>query len=386
MEVLNPSGKGTKPSSRPPDNSHRPRCRELGIKIGIFPPGEYNAITDIAGVKVGHSTIWRGEGKLVIGEGPVRTGVTAIVPHDSNTIKNPVETASYVFNGAGTTTSLACVQEYGLLETPILLTNTLSVGTSYDALVRYIVENYIEGPDDRGWFAPVVGETYDGFLNDIHGLHVRVEHVYEAIKAASSGPVAEGAVGAGTGARTCNFKAGIGTSSRVVKLGSSEFTIGVLVQSNLPGTLVVDGVPVGKELGVVDRELGSSQQGSIMGIIATDLPLDSRQLKRLAARCTLGMARTGVSGSHGSGDFFIAFSTTYRSGTSQGRGLFYRPHRIKDGNFLTPAFAATADAVEEAILNSIFKAVTVVGRDGNTVAELNLEKTLEIMRKYGKTA
>jgi D-aminopeptidase len=385
MGFLSGSDTGRSLDSTLPDNSHRPRCRELGIEIGIFPPGEYNAITDVAGVKVGHSTIWRGEGKLVIGEGPVRTGVTVILPHDSNTIKNPLEAASYVFNGAGTTTSLACVDEYGLLETPILLTNTLSVGTAYNALVRYIVENYIEGPDDRSWFAPVVGETCDGFLNDIHGLHVRVEHVYEAIKAASSGPVAEGAVGAGTGVRTCNFKAGIGTSSRVLKLESSEFTIGVLVQSNVPGTLVVDGVPVGKELGVVDRELRSSQQGSIMGIIATDLPLDSRQLKRLAARCTLGMARIGVSGSHGSGDFFIAFSTTYRPGTSQGQELFYRPRRIKDENFLTPAFAATADAVEEAILNSIFKAVTVVGRDGNTVSELDLEKTLEIMRKYGKT-
>ena len=384
MGLLSGSGAGRNPDSAPPDNSHRPRCRQLGIKIGLFPPGEHNAITDVAGVKVGHSTIWHGEGRLVTGQGPARTGVTAVVPHDSNPIKNPVEAASYVFNGAGTTTGLACVDEYGLLESPIVLTNTLSVGTAYDALVRYIVENFIKGPDDRGWFAPVVGETYDGFLNDIHGLHVRAEHIREAISSAATGAVAEGAVGAGPGVKTCNFKAGLGTSSRVIELEGRKFTVGVLVQSNVPGTLVVDGVPLGKELGVVDKDLAGDQQGSIMAVIATDLPLDARQLRRLAARGALGMARTGVSGSHGSGDFFIAFSTTCRAGAHETRELFYRPQRIKDENLLTPAFVASAEAVEEAILNSIFKAVTVVGRDGNTVGELDLEKTLEILRKYGR--
>jgi len=367
-----------------PDNSHRPRLHELGMAIGRFPAGKLNAVTDVAGVRVGHATLWRGEGPLKPGQGPVRTGVTAILPHPGNTLAKPVEAGCHVFNGAGTTAGLSLLEEYGRIETPVLLTSTLAVGTAYEALVRYVVENWCPGQSGAQWFNPLVGETDDSYLNDSHGLHLRFEHVQQAISSAAGGPVAEGAVGAGTGIRTCGFKSGIGTSSRLVRLDQKTFTIGALVQSNFPGSLLIDGAPAGRELGVEDRLDGALPEGSLMAVLATDLPLSARQLKRLAARGVLGMARTGAYGGHSSGDYFIAFSTTYRENPPENHGVFRQARILADDKFLTPAFAAAAEAVEEAILNSIFKAVSVTGRDNHTVEAIDVEKAVEILSKYGK--
>ena len=368
----------------PPDNSHRPRVRELGLSLGDFPTGNLNAITDVAPVRVGHATLWHGEGALKPGVGPVRTGVTAILPHPGNTLEEPVEAGCHVFNGAGTTAGLSLLEEYGRIETPILLTSTLAVGTAYEALVRYMVENFCRGPDDKSWFNPLVGETDDSYLNDSHGLHLRSEHVLEAIRSAVDGPVAEGVVGAGTGLRTCGFKAGIGTASRLVLIDDQTFTIGALVQSNFLGSLTVDGVPVGRELGVTAELGGGMGEGSLMAVTATDLPLSARQLKRLAARGVLGMARSGAAGGHSSGDYFIAFSTTYREKQSKNPGAFCEARILTNDSYLTPVFAAASEAVEEAILNSIFKAVTVTGRDSHTVLEIDVDKTKEILQRYGK--
>ncbi|MBW7998169.1 MAG: S58 family peptidase [Candidatus Glassbacteria bacterium] len=366
----------------PPDNSHRPRVRELGLEIGIFPPGKHNAITDVPGVSVGQVTLWHGDGPLQLGVGPVRTGVTAVIPHPGNTIEQPLEAAADVFNGVGTSIGLHNVREVGLLETPIVLTNTMSVGTAYEALTRWCVERYIADPASRGWIAPVVGETCDACLNDIYGFHVRPEHVLAALDNATDGPVAEGVVGAGTGVRTCGFKAGIGTASRLLDYEGAQFTLGALVQSNFPGCLAVDGVPVGRELGVIDPEYSAGSGGSIMAVIATDIPLDSRQLGRVARRSTLGMTRAGANGSHRSGDFYIAFSTGCRQRV--GKGVFGEIRRMADEYYLTRVFQAAAEAVEEAILNSAFKAVSVTGRDGNKVEALDLDRTRDILQKHGR--
>ena len=370
--------------SYPPDNSSRPRLREAGIGPGFYPPGAFNAITDVPGVKVGQATVWHGDGPLEVGKGPARTGVTAIIPHGGNLLERPVEAASWVFNGAGTSIGLHNIDEYGLLETPVALTNTMSVGTAYNAVTRWCVERYVSDPGRRGWFAPVVGETCDAFLSDIYGFHVKEKHVFEALDGAAGGPVAEGCVGAGTGVRTCGFKAGIGTSSRMIELDGEKFILGVLVQANLPGCLVIDGAPVGRELGVIDPEYSAGSGGSIMIVIATDLPLDSRQLRRTAARAAFGMALVGSSGSHRSGDFVIALSTTRRNSDPSTGGLFYPARTLADEYYLTQIFQAAAEATQEAILNSIFKAVTVTGRDGNTVEALDLEETEAILKKYGK--
>ena len=370
-------------TSPAPDNSHRPRLRDLGLPVGQFPPGALNAVTDVAGVKAGHATLLHGEGPLKTGKGPVRTGVTAILPHAGNTLKEPVEAGCHVFNGAGTTAGLSLLEEYGQIETPVLLTSTLAVGTACEALVRYVVKEWRDTAKQAGWFNPLVGETDDSFLSDAHGLHLREKHVLEAIRSAHGGPVAEGVVGAGTGIRTCGFKAGIGTSSRLVRIGEQAFTVGVLVQSNFLGSLTVDGIPVGRELGVVSELGGGAKEGSLMAILATDLPLSARQLKRLAARGVLGMARTGAYGGHSSGDYFIAFSTTYRENQAASSGPFCRA-TLTDDKYLTPVFAAAVEAVEEAILNSIFKAVTVTGRDGNTAKAIDVDKAKEILRKYGR--
>ena len=357
--------------------------RELGLEIGLYPTGVHNAITDVPGVTVGQITLWHGDGKLEIGKGPVRTGVTAIIPHPGNVIEQPVEAAVDVFNGVGTSTGLHNVQEVGFLETPIVLTNSMSVGTAYEALSSWCVEHYLDNPGERGWIAPVVGETCDAFVNDIFGYHVRHEHVLAALDAATGGPVAEGAVGAGTGTQTCGFKAGIGSASRVLNYDGESFTLGALVQSNFPGCLLADGAPVGRELGVVDPEYAAGSGESIMVVIATDLPLDSRQLGRVVKRSTLGITRTGANGSHRSGDFFIAFSTNGHENRQQGR-IFTQSRRMDDEYYLTRVFQAAAEAVEEAVLNSIFKAVTVTGRDGNTMNALDIDRTREILKKYGR--
>jgi len=366
-----------------PDNSHRLRCREIGLAPGSMSPGRLNSITDVEGVRVGHATLISGEGALRVGYGPVRTGVTAILPHAGNTIRKPVEASAFVFNGAGTTTGLSLIEEFGLIDTPICLTNTMSVGGVYDALARYVTEHFIDGPDDRSWFSPVVGETDDSFLNDSHGFHVTKEHAWHAITSASSETVAEGVVGAGTGTSTCSFKSGIGTSSRLVELDGQAYTVGALVQSNFLGSLVIEGVPVGEEIAARSGKNNTQKDGSLMVIIATDCPLNSRQLRRLAARGALGMARTGAKGGHSSGDYFIAFSTTCRSAGEEDQKALVESVRLEDENLLNPFLVASAEVVEEAILNSLLKAVTVIGRDGNTSRAIDLDEMLLVFRRHG---
>lgn len=369
---------------RVPENAHRPRCREMGIAPGSLSTGPLNALTDVGGVSVGHSTLIWGDGALKIGEGPVRTGVTAILPHSGNTILAPVEAGAFVFNGAGTTTGLSLIDEFGCIDTPICLTNTLSVGSVYDAIARYVTTHFIQGPDDKSWFNPVVGETDDSFLNDMHGFHVTREHVWKAIQSASPDSVAEGVVGAGTGVSTCSFKSGIGTSSRLVVLDGKEYVVGTLVQANFLGSLVVCGVPVGEEISQRREMKQRRSDGSLMVIIATDCPLDSRQLRRLARRGALGMARTGAKGGHSSGDYFIAFSTSYRSHREPRERAFVSSVLLADEKNLNRFLVASADAVEEAILNSLLKAVTVVGRDGNTSRAIDLDEMLLAFRRYGR--
>jgi D-aminopeptidase len=335
----------------------RPRAREIGLKPGILKTGALNVITDVAGVKVGHVTLIEGDG--------VRTGVTAILPHGGNLFREKVPAAVCVGNGFGKLTGSTQVEELGLIETPIVLTNTLSVWRAGEAVVEYTLAQ--PGNERVVSVNPVVGETNDGGLNDIRGLHVEKRHVMEAIRSARSGPVEEGAVGAGTGTQAFGFKGGIGTSSRVTPAGH---TVGVLVQSNFGGILTMDGVPVGRELGRYLMQ-GDTGDGSLMMVAATDAPLDARQLKRLSRRALLGMARTGSPSTHGSGDYVIAFSTQRTA-----------PPIADDA--LTPLFEAIVEATEEAIYNSLLKAITTRGVDGRVVEALPLDKLRAILTKYGR--
>jgi D-aminopeptidase len=352
----------------------RPRAREAGIRIGSLAPGRYNALTDVPGVRVGHVTLDDGDGPLRIGHGPVRTGVTAIVPPGEDWYSKPVEAGNFVFNGAGTTTGLSLIDEFGRIETPVMLTNTLSVGAVYEGVVRYMVEHTFAPRGDVPWFNPVVGETSDAYLNDIGGLHVRPEHAMEAIRIATGGPVDEGCVGAGMGTGAFGFKGGIGTSSRIVELGGSAGVVAALVQSNFGGRLAIDGVPM-HDLQVAARDATGA---SLMMIVATDLPLSNRLLNRVSKRATLGMARVGSSGGHGSGDYVIAFSTTYRSPEAMASA---RRALADNESAIDVVFQAVADATEEAILNSLFQAQTVVGRDGHTRIALPLDAVLERLRR-----
>lgn len=344
------------------------RLRDLGIALGQLPAGPLNAITDVAGVKVGHRTLIKGE--------EVRTGVTAIVPHGGNLFQEKCPAAVYVFNAFGKLVGSTQVEELGVIETPILLTNTLAVWRAADALKHYTLTQ--PGNEDVRSVNPVVGETNDGTLNDIRGEHLSREDFLSALRGAKSGPVAEGNVGAGTGTICFGFKGGIGTSSRRLPEALGGYTVGVLVQTNFGGVLSIDGVPVGKELGrhylaatgpgdQVDRA-----DGSIMMIVATGAPVDARQLKRLARRAGLGLARTGSSGSHGSGDFVLAFSANRN------------PPKLLDDGQLSPLFEAVIEATEEAIYNSLFQAETMTGRGGRTVEALPFDRVREIFRKYGR--
>ncbi len=349
----------------------RPRARDIGLRPGILSPGALNAITDVAGVRVGQVT-------LAVGE-RVRTGVTAILPHGGNVFQEKVPAAVYVGNGFGKLAGSTQVDELGVLETPIVLTNTLSVWRAAEALVEYTLA--LEGNEQVRSVNPLVGETNDGGLNDIRGLHVEKRHVLETLRKAAGGAVEEGAVGAGTGTVAFGFKGGIGTASRVLSASLGGYTVGVLVQSNFGGVLTMDGVPVGRELGryMLKNQTGD---GSVMIVAATDAPLDARQLKRLARRAMLGLARTGSPSSHGSGDYVVAFSTApslrYRFGSS---GAHNRTVLADDS--MTPLFQAVVEATEEAIYNSLLKATTTRGYGGNVVEALPVERVKEIMRKYG---
>lgn len=346
----------------------RPRARDLGIRIGTLPPGANNAITDVAGVRVGHVTLNSGSGRLVVGKGPVRTGVTALLPHGDDIYLNMVFAAAEVLNGNGEMTGVEWVNERGLLEVPIILTNTLSVGTAYNGVITHMLNQ-----DPERVPLPVVAECYDGGLNDIAGRHVREAHVLRAIASATGGPVAEGSVGAGTGMRAYGFKAGIGTASRVVQ----RHTVGVLVNANCGRRpeLIVDGVPVGRRLG--PESSGRLRDGSIIILIGTDAPLIPTQLRRLCKRAPLGLARTGTVSRTSSGDLVLAFSTAQRIPRNQ--AVLDTLLTLRDRQ-LTPLFQAVVEATEEAILNAVIGEETMVGRDGNTIPGLPLDLLMEIIR------
>jgi D-aminopeptidase len=371
----------------PPVPPARARARDLGIILGRLAPGRWNAITDVSGVLVGHTTLVAGEGAPVVGQGPVRTGVTVVLPRGRRTGTDPVFAGSHALNGNGEMTGLLWIAESGLLETPIALTNTHSVGVVRDALISYAVRQ-AEDPMALGWSLPVVGETYDGILNDINGMHVKPEHVFAALEAASDGPVAEGCVGGGTGMRCHGFKGGIGTASRVLAVEDGGWTVGALVQANYGqrALLRVDGVPVGQEISVEEVPTLVSPQppgsGSILVVLATNAPLLPMQCRRLAERATLGVARMGGLGENTSGDLFLAFATgnTGLERTRARRGTLEVSMLTNDA--MTPLFEAVAEATEEAILNALCMATTMTGIDGRTTYALPLDRLCEVLRRY----
>src|SRR2546421_3613807 len=361
----------------------RPRAREAGVIVGVLTPGPLNAITDVAGVTVGHTTLIQGEN--------VRTGVTAILPHGGNLFREKVPAAVFIGNAFGKLAGSTQVNELGEIETPIMLTSTLNVPRVADATIDYMLA--LPGNEDVQSINPLVGETNDGFLNDIRGRYVGRDEVFAAIKNARNGAVEEGAVGAGTGTVAFGWKGGIGTSSRRLPQNLGGYTVGVLVQSNFGGILTINGAPVGRDLGkyYLKEQLGAANSsmavsdradGSIIIVIATDAPIDHRNLQRLAARSMMGLARTGSAGSNGSGDYAIAFSTA-----AELRIWNLPNERTKPGAALlsneamSPLFLAVIEATEEAIYNSLFRATTTTGR-GHTVEALPIDRTLEILKRH----
>jgi D-aminopeptidase len=363
----------------------RLRARDLGLVVGELPPGPENAITDVAGVRVGHTTLISGEGPLRPGQGPVRTGVTIVLPHGDDVYRRKVRGAVHTINGFGKVRGFEEVRELGLVESPIALTNTLNVGLVADALVQYAVRHNPGIGIRTSTPNVLVGETHDGYLSDIQGRHVRAEHVWTAIEAARPGPVVEGAVGAGTGTSCFGWKGGIGTASRTVPAKSGGYTVGALVQSNFgrPEELVVCGVPIGQHLRPPKAPPAESDQGSsIMIVLATDAPLTARQLRRLCVRAAAGLARTGSVYGHGSGDFVIAFSTTWQIELAAGSLTTSQTVLAEEGRAMRWLFPAVADSVEEAILNSLFQAETMVGRDGHVRHGLPAEDVVASVRAH----
>jgi D-aminopeptidase len=351
----------------------RPRARALGLRPGILPPGTHNALTDVAAVQVGHASLIRGES--------VRTGVTAILPHAGNLFQEKVPAAVFIGNAFGKLMGSTQVNELGEIETPVLLTNTLSVPRAADALLEWMLA--LPGNEQVRSINPVVGETNDGYLNDIRARAIGRDEVFAALRAAAPGPVAEGCVGAGVGTVAFGFKGGIGTASRVVPKAAGGFTVGALVQSNYGGVLTIQGAPVGLELGVyyLKDELGGGADGSVMVVVATDAPLEHRNLYRLAARAMLGLARTGSGGSNGSGDYVIAFSAA--PGVRLRHGAARRQAEVLGNDAMSPLFLAAIEAVEEAVYNSLFQAVSMTGYLGRRVEALPVGRTVQILRRYG---
>jgi D-aminopeptidase len=403
----------------------RPRARDLGIRIGRLKPGRYNAITDVSGVRVGHVTLIEGKGKLIPGKGPIRTGVTAILPHGGDLFLEKVTGAVLRINGFGEVTNAEQVHEMGFIEGPIMLTNTLNVPRVADAVIDWSLERHPQQGIETWGISPVVAETSDMYLNDIRGRHVNREHVFLAIDAAKGGPVEEGSVGGGTGMICYDFKGGIGTASRKLPDKLGGYTIGVLVQSNFGWRpqLMIDGVPVGRELAhykplrrrteamhpardprramanppampSVEEKIAPAQKGmpampidtgSVIVVIATDAPCSSRILTRLAMRAQNGLARTGSHTGNTSGDFVIAFSTTRRKKHFADALTYSAEQIIEQGDLINYMFWSVVEATEEAILNSLFKSDTMVGRDDRVVPGLPIEETVELMQKYGHT-
>ncbi len=372
--------------SRSEADGARRRLRDLGIVVGRLAPGPLNAITDVKGVRVGHVTLVRGEGRLRPGVGPVRTGVTAILPHGGDLWHEKVPAATWVLNGTGEMTGSIWIDTQGALEVPVLLTNTMNIGRVMDGVVAYMLKRYPDIGIGDDVVAPTVAECDDSSLNDARGRHVSVEDTVRAIESAREGPVAEGAVGAGTGVISYGFKGGIGTASRVLPAEDGGFTVGVLVNANMGrrNELLVAGVPVGREISdlMPVKGGGDATDGSIIIVVATDAPLDHLKLRRLASKAALGLARTGTISHHGSGDIFLAFSTGNRV-PHYAKPLTYSMTVVPDSH-LNPLFEAAGEATEEAILNALAMATTTVGRDGNTAFALPLDRLVTIMNRHGR--
>ncbi len=353
----------------------RGRARDFGVYTGILKTGKYNAITDVSGVKVGHTTVIKGDS--------VRTGVTAIIPHDGNIFQDKLPAAVFIGNGFGKSMGLSQIKELGNLETPILLTNTLNAPLVANAAIDYMLA--LPGNEKITSVNAMVGETNDGGLNDIRGRHVTTEHVFNALKTAKSGAVAEGAIGAGTGTQALGFKGGIGTSSRVLPASKGGYTVGVLVQSNFGGVLQINGAPVGRELNnfyMQDKTKIYKADGSCMIIIATDAPLSDRNLERLAKRSYIAFGNVGGFSSNGSGDYSVAFSTYQKNRVPYETKAKVRTIDDLNNDDMSPLFLAVWEATEEALINSLFMADDTKGKDGKVVKALPIQKTLEILKKY----
>ena len=352
------------------------RARDLGIHIGVMSPGKNNAITDVDGVSVGHTTIIKGDS--------IRTGVTAVIPAPGNLFQQKIPAAIFAGNGFGKLAGSTQVTELGNLETPVVLTNTLAVGTAMNAVVKYTLRQ--DGNSGAQSVNALIGETNDGYLNDIRGMHVREEDVISAITTARPGVVREGNIGAGTGTMCFGFKGGIGTASRKLPESLGGFTVGVLVQSNFGGVLQIDGVPVGEELNTFSfrNSLMNNADGSCMIIVCTDAPLDARNLERLAKRAFMGLAKTGGIASNGSGDYCIAFSTTPENRIPHDPNSRTRNTIVLENDVLSPLFMGAIEATEEAIINSLFAAEDMTGRNNHTGKALPLKEVTRIMKKYNR--
>jgi L-aminopeptidase/D-esterase-like protein len=366
--------------------SAKPRARDLGVPFDGM-PGPLNAITDVAGVTVGHTTLISGEGKLEIGKGPVRTGVTAVFPRGKDLDDTGVFAGWWTLNGNGEMTGTTWVEESGLLIGPVLITNTHSVGVVRDAVIQWTVAHRKVGPDDDWWSLPVVAETWDGWLNDINGFHVKPEHVFHAIETSHGGPVEEGAVGGGTGMICNGFKGGIGTSSRKLSVKDGGYTVGVLVQCNYGSrqNFRVAGIPVGREIPSEDPYAFApddiTERGSIIVIVATDAPLLPHQLKRLARRVSLGLGRNGSISGNGSGDIFIAFSTANPGVAAVDRVVDLK---MVPNDLLNPVFEATVEATEESVINAMIAADSMTGIDNHHVSALPHDQLRAILKKYNR--
>src|SRR6266478_2311396 len=364
----------------------KPRARDLGVPFDGT-PGPLNAITDVPGVTVGHTTLISGEGKLQIGKGPVRTGVTAILPRGKDSMSNPVFAGWWSLNGNGEMTGTTWVEESGFLEGPVMITNTHSVGVVRDAVIQWRVAHGQPDPTGYWWSLPVVAETWDGWLNDINGFHVKPEHAFHAIDSAKSGPVEEGNVGGGTGMICNGYKGGIGTASRAVSAKDGAYTVGVLVQCNY-GTrnnLRIAGIPVGREIPSEDpytfMPSDVAERGSIIVVVATDAPLVAHQLKRLARRVSLGLGRNGSISGNGSGDIFIAFSTANSGAAATDHVVDLK---MLPNDRIEPVFAATVQATEEAIINAMVAAETMTGIENHKVSALPHDQLRAVLKKYNR--
>jgi len=387
LAAFSPAGSAptaTAPTASAP--TAEPRARDLGVPFDGT-PGPLNAITDVAGVLVGHTTLISGSGKLEVGQGPIRTGVTAVLPRGHDSLSNPVFAAWFSQNGNGEMTGTAWVEESGFLEGPVMITNTHSVGVVRDATIQWRVARGDADTSGYWWSLPVVGETWDGWLNDVNGFHVKPEHVFHALDTAHAGVVEEGSVGGGTGMICNGYKGGIGTASRRLDVKDGDYTIGVLLQCNY-GTrdnLRIAGINVGREIPAPEPYAfipsDIAERGSIIVVVATDAPLLAHQLKRLARRVTLGLGRNGSISGNGSGDIFIAFSTANSGAAVEGRVVELK---MLPNDSLDPVFRATVEATEEAIVNAMVAAHDMEGVDNHRVIALPHERLRAVLKKYGR--